>query len=119
MKVPCSMEEAKFPHKLPGEHVYDGVLFFGYSPPEVLDDVKEFPVREDDVFIVTYPKAGRSQSVTAWWCLCLTHSGRLHAALCPFCVSYPGRLHATLCPFCLIPRFATCNIVSFLCLTPR
>ena len=75
MKVPCSMEEAKFPHKLPGEHVYDGVLFFGYSPPEVLDDVKEFPVREDDVFIVTYPKAGRSQSVTAWWCLCLTHSG--------------------------------------------
>lgn len=47
-----------FPHKLPGEHVYDGVLFFGYSPPEVLDRVKTFPVREDDVFIVTYPKAG-------------------------------------------------------------
>lgn len=50
--------EKKFSHILPGEHIYKGRLFFGYSPPEVLDAVKSFDVREDDVFIVTYPKAG-------------------------------------------------------------
>ena len=47
-----------FSHTLPGEHVYDGSLFFGYSPPDILDAVKEFEVREDDIFIITYPKAG-------------------------------------------------------------
>lgn len=54
------MTSSRFSHVLPGEHLYDGVLFFGYSPPDVLDAVKEFPVRDDDVFIVTYPKAGKS-----------------------------------------------------------
>ena len=42
-----------------GEHVYKDILFFGYTPPDVLDNVKEFEVRDDDVFIATYPKAGR------------------------------------------------------------
>ena len=41
-----------------GEHVYEGILFFGFTPPDVLDAVKDFPVRDDDVFIATYPKAG-------------------------------------------------------------
>jgi len=47
-----------------GEHVYDGVLFFGYTPADTLDAVKEFEVRDDDVIIATYPKAGkRSKSL--------------------------------------------------------
>lgn len=41
-----------------GEHVYEGVLFFGFTPADILDDVKEFHVRADDVIIATYPKAG-------------------------------------------------------------
>ena len=48
-----------FTHKLPGEHVYEGILFFGFSPPDILDQVKEFEVRDDDVFLATYPKAGK------------------------------------------------------------
>ena len=50
---------SRFTHRLPGEHVYEGILFFGYSPPDVLDAVKEFEVRDDDVFLATYPKAGK------------------------------------------------------------
>ncbi|XP_029648302.1 sulfotransferase 1C4-like [Octopus sinensis] len=56
-----------FTHKLPGEHVYEGVLFFEYSPPEVLDRVKDFNVRDDDVFIVTYPKAGTTWLQEVLW----------------------------------------------------
>ena len=48
----------RFKHVLPGEHVYEGILFFGYTPPDILDAVKEFEVRDDDVFLATYPKAG-------------------------------------------------------------
>lgn len=48
----------KFQHMLPGEHVYQGVLFFGFTPPDTLDAVKDFKVSDDDVFIATYPKAG-------------------------------------------------------------
>ena len=58
------MSTKQFSHVLPGEHVYDGVLFFEYSPPDILDRVKKFQVRDDDVFIVTYPKAGESFYVT-------------------------------------------------------
>ena len=55
-----SESETRFKHVLPGEHVYEGVLFFGYTPPDILDAVKEFEVRDEDVFLATYPKAGES-----------------------------------------------------------
>ena len=54
-----SESETRFKHVLPGEHVYEGVLFFGYTPPDILDAVKEFEVRDDDIFLATYPKAGK------------------------------------------------------------
>ncbi|GFR80548.1 sulfotransferase 1A1-like [Elysia marginata] len=52
-----------FPHTLPGQHVYHGVLFFGFSPPDTLDAVKDFQVKTDDVFVVTYPKAAAAAAV--------------------------------------------------------
>ena len=38
--------------------MYEDVLFFGYTPADILDAVKDFQVRDDDVIIATYPKAG-------------------------------------------------------------
>ncbi|XP_070558513.1 amine sulfotransferase-like [Ptychodera flava] len=40
-------------------HYYDGVLFpTDYFPATALDAVKSFKVREDDLYVVTYPKSG-------------------------------------------------------------
>ncbi|XP_076435762.1 sulfotransferase 1C4-like [Babylonia areolata] len=81
------MEKA-FSHKLPGEHIYQGVLFFGYTPPHVMDDVKNFAVREDDVFIVTYPKAGTTWLQEILWLM--MHDGNFaEAALTPVYLRSP------------------------------
>lgn len=50
--------ERKFVYVLLGEYIYKGCLFFGYLLLEILDVVKNFNVREDDVFIVMYLKVG-------------------------------------------------------------
>ncbi|XP_077989338.1 sulfotransferase 1C4-like [Glandiceps talaboti] len=43
----------------PGEnHVYNGVVFPSSVPASTLEALKNFEVREDDVFIATYPKSG-------------------------------------------------------------
>ncbi|XP_041348074.1 sulfotransferase 1C2-like [Gigantopelta aegis] len=69
---------ASFSHKLPGEHVYDGSLFFGFSPPDTLDAVKDFEVRDDDIFIVTYPKAGTTWMQELVWLV--MNDGNIEAA---------------------------------------
>ena len=39
-----------------------GDSFFGFTPPDILDAVREFEVRDDDVFLATYPKAGKTET---------------------------------------------------------
>ena len=41
-----------------GEHILNGVLQPPFITQERLDQLKDFPVRSDDIWIVTYPKAG-------------------------------------------------------------
>ncbi|XP_072050078.1 sulfotransferase 1B1-like [Amphiura filiformis] len=46
------------PPLLPGFHVYDGITFPPLVKASNLDAMKTWQVREDDIFVVTYPKSG-------------------------------------------------------------
>ena len=46
-------------YKIPGEHIYDGMVFGEIFPADVLDAVKKFQFKDDDILIATYPKAGK------------------------------------------------------------
>ncbi len=39
-------------------HRYGGIPFIRVYPVEALDAMKTFEVRSDDLFLITYPKAG-------------------------------------------------------------
>ena len=39
-------------------HTYEGILFLKVVPASSLEEIKHFEVREDDLFLVSYPKAG-------------------------------------------------------------
>ena len=44
--------------KLP-DHIYDGMLFFGFIPASSLDAIKQMQFHDDDIIISTYPKCGK------------------------------------------------------------
>lgn len=39
-------------------HKYKGILFSTMSSEELLDSLDSFDAREDDIFLVSYPKSG-------------------------------------------------------------
>ena len=47
-------------HVMQGEHVYEDIRYMARIPPAALDAVKTMTFRDDDVLLVTYPKAGES-----------------------------------------------------------
>ena len=47
-------------YKLPGEHIYDGMLLFGGLCVDALEKVKTMDLT-GDVVVATYPKTGEHQ----------------------------------------------------------
>lgn len=41
-------------------HDFEGVMFTNTSPPKSLLEIRDWETKEDDVFVATYPKSGRS-----------------------------------------------------------
>ena len=76
-------------HVMQGEHVYEDIRYMARIPPAALDAVKTMTFRDDDVLLVTYPKAGESVlyivfnssahiSVTSYKHHCLTNHHQLN-----------------------------------------
>ena len=50
-------------YKVPGEHIVDGLVFPTLFPANALQDIKETPLFDDDVFVATYPKCGKLKTI--------------------------------------------------------
>ncbi|GBM09367.1 Sulfotransferase family cytosolic 1B member 1 [Araneus ventricosus] len=49
----------EYVQSIPEAQLYRGVLLQGYLvPPDVLEGLDDMEIREDDVFVITYPKSG-------------------------------------------------------------
>ena len=40
-------------------HVYEGIRFLKVMPASSIKDIKTFDVRSEDLFLISYPKAGK------------------------------------------------------------
>ena len=52
---------AEIVFKLPGQHVYDGMVFPGHFKAEIMERIKtdaSFNFQDEDIILVSYPKAG-------------------------------------------------------------
>ena len=50
---------SKFEHRIPGQHMYQGLLFGSTASPDLLQGLDKFDIREDDHIITGYPKSGK------------------------------------------------------------
>ena len=59
-------------HVVPGEHIYDGVMYAGIFPDRSLEKIKSFEFRDEDVILATYPKSGEYWPLSLHWLLVVT-----------------------------------------------
>ena len=66
-------------HVVPGEHVYDGIMYAGVFPARILERIKSFEFRDDDIILATYPKSGKLWPLLrSYWVMTSEHGNTLH-----------------------------------------
>lgn len=73
-EVTCALDDpsletdpfrAQYVRSIPEAQLYRGVLLQGYLvPADLLESLDDMSIRDDDVFIITYPKSGTISSYT-------------------------------------------------------
>ena len=61
--VEFGAQVAALPQILPEDneeltYLYEGTRLLKVSPEQTMDDMKTFKVRDDDLYLISYPKAG-------------------------------------------------------------
>ena len=46
-------------HRIDGEYIYNGVVYGGTFPQDVLESIPDYNYMEGDVILASYPKSGR------------------------------------------------------------
>ncbi|XP_013410941.1 sulfotransferase 1A1 [Lingula anatina] len=82
-------------HKIPGEHIYEGILMPGYHPPEIIEIFKNFQMHQSDCLVTAYPKSGQTW-ITEMVSLILHHQNLEEASRQPIFsrVFWPDFCHA-------------------------